>query len=297
MKHTAKYRIDSKTISIYRAGSNVEFVHSTHPLFESLKTFLPRSTEFDVDLNSMDNDRLLEVAARVEYSQLISSYQEWHEGKEMSGRVLSTVPILMARIKALELKQAPTIPLLNFWRRLTTNLEASILTDVKVKVLLETVGSAFIPLTWDGNCVAYRRGGFTEVPALDRPDWANTQVPKRKPVNQYLCPLDKIVETCADLGVLNEVLVKPEDIIDFSMANGLYVKAGKLLGSVPENYLSRCGDNGLVEIHTQIDEFGKCLYIRRPLDVSSAEAAADLGTKCAFSETNCKQELAVNLSC
>lgn len=287
----AQYVITENCISIYRSDAvGFEFIHSSHPLFDALKTFLPRSAEFDVDVNKIDSTQLIEIVAKQQYPDLMAACEDF----PLDSALLATLPAIAKRIKSMQAANIPTQPLVAFWQKLT----ASALSFDKIEALLDVVGTTALPLTWDGNLIAYRRGGFTDVPRLDLPAWVPGAFTGNKPiVNQQLQPLNAVMNTCADLGVLNEALVFPQQILDFS-GGKITVRSCSFLGKVPENYLERCSDRGLVEVDTQIDGFGNLLYVRRPIDRDMAIAAASLSS--AYSDdTNIgyTQELAVSLSC
>lgn len=288
----AHYLITESCISIYRSdAAGLEFIHSNHPLFDTLKAFLPRSTEFNVDINLTDSHKLLEVAAKTQHPELLAACDDL----ALDSVRLATVALVAKRIEKMHSAQIPTQPLVAFWQKLST----SILSIDNIAALLDVVGTPGLPLTWDGNLIAYRRGGFTDVPRLDLPNWMpGADSGNRSIKAQYLSPLNLVMRTCADLGVLNEALVFPQHIVDFSAGTGISVCTCRYLGEVPENYLQRCGDSGLVEIDSQIDEFGNSFYVRRPIDLDSAIAAASLAsTYAGNTRANYKQELAVNLSC
>lgn len=174
-------------------------------------------------------------------------------------------------VEVLQDQELPTQPLESLISKLlTTNLPSS----QKLEILT-AVDTCQIPITWDGDLVFYSRASFINKEVFNNAPFENGKSYYFNESNPAIAGnLSWVYNICQDTGVIQELVVGVNNIVDFSLSGTIFkckLKEFQYLTVLSEDFRFEQEDSKtpVVIINNRTDSLGKEFKIRQPYSPST----------------------------
>ena len=176
-------------------------------------------------------------------------------------------------VEALQDQELPTQPL----ETLISKILESNLSNVQKVEILAAVETCQIPITWDGDLVFYSRASFTKKVGSKTPEGVFNNAPFQNGKSYFFDEsnpavagnLDWVYKMCPDTGRIQELVVKVNNIVDFSLSKTVFncrVNEFEYLTVLDEKFNSKAP---VVIIDRKVDFLGNEFKIRQPYSPST----------------------------
>lgn len=174
-------------------------------------------------------------------------------------------------VEVLQDQELPTQPLESLISKLlNTNLPSS----QKLEILT-AVDTCQIPITWDGDLVFYSRASFINKEVFNNAPFENGKSYYFNESNPAIAGnLGWVYNICQDTGVIQELVVGVNNIVDFSLSGTIFkckLKEFQYLTVLSEDFRFEQEDSKtpVVIINNRTDSLGKEFKIRQPYSPST----------------------------
>jgi len=184
---------------------------------------------------------------------------------------------MVSYIEVLQNQDLPTLPLESL---ISKTLESNLPAVQKIEILT-AVETCQIPITWDGDLVFYSRASFTNKHGSTKPVGVFNNAPFENG-KSYLFDeshpalagnLNWVYKMCPDTGVIQELVVKVNNIVDFSLSETVFscrLKEFEYLTVLNEKFhLQKDSKTPVVIINSKADSLGNEFKIRQPYSPST----------------------------
>lgn len=180
-------------------------------------------------------------------------------------------------VEVLQNQELPTQPL----ESLISKVLESNLSSVQKVEILTAVETCQIPVTWDGDLVFYSRASFTNKLGSNTPKGVFNNAPFQNGKSYFFDQsnpaiagnLNWVYDKCSDTGVIQELVVRVNNIVDFSLSKTIFsckLKEFEYLTVLDEKFnLQENSKTPVVIINSKTDSLGNEFKIRQPYSSST----------------------------
>lgn len=184
---------------------------------------------------------------------------------------------MVSYVKVLQDKELPTQPL----ESLISKLLETNLSNVQKIEILAAVETSQIPITWDGDLVFYSRASFTKKVGSTTSTGVFNNAPFENGKSYFFDQsnpaiagnLNWVYNVCSDTGVIQELVVGVNNILDFSLSGTVFncrLKEFQYLTVLDEKFrLEQDSITPVVIINNRTDSLGNEFRIRQPYSPST----------------------------
>lgn len=184
---------------------------------------------------------------------------------------------MVSYVEVLQDKELPTQPL----ESLISKLLETNLSNVQKIEILTAVETCQIPITWDGDLVFYSRASFTNKLGSTTSTGVFNNAPFENGKSYFFDQsnpaiagnLNWVYNVCSDTGVIQELVVGVNNILDFSLSGTVFkcrLKEFQYLTVLDEKFrLEQDSITPVVIINNRTDSLGNEFRIRQPYSPST----------------------------